>query len=130
VPETVALPLNPADEYDGFADTYFVLCRRRAVPEQTYIVTDRGGSRSYPILVTVDGPEDGNLYLRAQEKAAQLSRDIADCGKEVSAFRLSAPKVAKWLEMQARLAAAEGPPISLEDYRSIQAEITSFLSKL
>ena len=103
---------------------------QRGHVQVTYIVTDRGGSRSYPTIVTVTGPDDGDLYLRAQEKAAQVSREIADCGKEVSAFRLSKAKAAKWLDMQGLLAAAEGPPLDLEKYRSVQAQMASFLSKL
>jgi hypothetical protein len=66
------------------------------MPEQAYIVTDRGGSRSYPILVTVDGPENGNLYLRAQEKAAQLSpryRRLRDGSLGISIERCEGSKM-------------------------------------
>ncbi len=95
-----------------------------------FIVTDRGGSRDYATLVEVDGPEDGQLYIRAQEKAAQQSREIAGCGKEVSAFRLTHPKLKKWLEFEKRLAETESSPERLEEYRKSRAERQAFLESL
>jgi hypothetical protein len=100
------------------------------VPEQSYIVTDRGGDRSYPILVTVNGPNDGYLYLRAQEEAARLSPEIADCGKQVSAFPVSKARAQHWREIEGRLNEALKHPENISAIRIVQDERRRFLKNL
>jgi len=97
---------------------------------KSYIVTDRGGSRSYATLVTVDGPP-GDLYLKAQREAARCNRDLADCGNEVSAFPISEAKRKTWLLLEAEYkAAVDGLPETLDETRRLQGERQLFLSKL
>jgi hypothetical protein len=99
--------------------------------EQSYIVTDRGGSRSYPTLVTVDGPRDGDLYIKAHEAAARINPDLADCGKEISAFPITENKRIQWLNLETKYKVAiDGLPATLEEMRQVQAERRAFLEKL
>jgi hypothetical protein len=96
-----------------------------------YIVTSRGASRDYATLVTIDGPLSDDSYLRAHEAAARINSNLAQCGTDVSAFRISEPKRKHWLELESKYAAAlVGPPEALEELRRVQSERRRFLKDL
>ncbi len=97
--------------------------------ERMYIVTSRGRNREYATIVTVNGESDGDLYKRAQEKARQLSTDLASCGEDISAFQVSASKVETWLKLErSRLEAEESQ--DWDRLRDARKECNKFLNSL
>ena len=96
---------------------------------QQYIVTTRGRNRQYGVLVSVDGPHDGDLHKAAHEKARAMSQDIRDFGTEISAFEIGSEKAKKWSDLEAQRLDAE----AAQDWtalRSIREAQSRFLNSL